>query len=364
MEENFALNAQSKINNISQKLEQIIEKKSVENSQIGILEKKIHKIENFISEYSNEKFLQNSNSNKALDYFVRSGEISTEFSCKSLNSSAHSAGALIQHDLYFTIMERVSIKSVLRNFASVENISGSYLEIVQEVGNFNSGWVDESDERNITDNAKLVKQKIFLHEIYAQPKATQRLIDDSFIDLDEWIKNNIIDSFIKLENEAFIHGNGDKKPFGILHYKNDPLVQHVQINSEITADSLLAMINSLEENFLANACFLLNRLTLSKIQSLKDNNGRFIWQHSFSDSLTQSILGIPVVCCSNMPNIEQGEVAIVLADFKAAYKILDRAEISLVRDPYTEKPFVKFYSVKRVGGDVVNKQALVFGQVI
>ncbi len=121
---------------------------------------------------------------------------------------------------------------------------------------------------------------------------------------------------------------------------------------------LMKLINSLDEGYIANASFIMNRKTLSLIQGLKDEEGRFIWNQSLADPLQQTIFGIPVIISSHMPDVETGKLAIALGDFKSAYKIVDRAGINLMRDPYTEKPFVKFYAVKRVGGDVVNPSAV------
>ena len=125
---------------------------------------------------------------------------------------------------------------------------------------------------------------------------------------------------------------------------------------------LLDLINSLDEEYLVNATFLMNRTTLSDIQKLKDESGRFIWQQSLSESLKQTIFGIPIICSPNMPSIKADSLAIAIADFKSAYKIVDRSGINLMRDPYTDKPFVKFYSVKRVGGDVINQAAIKFAK--
>jgi HK97 family phage major capsid protein len=122
------------------------------------------------------------------------------------------------------------------------------------------------------------------------------------------------------------------------------------------------LISELEEGYLSNASFLMNRKTLSSIQGLKDNTGRFIWQQSLSDPLKQTIFGVPVVISSHMPDIEDNALAIAIGDFNSGYKIVDRANITLVRDPYTEKPYVKFYAVKRVGGDVINPEAIKFAK--
>ncbi len=354
------------INNIKNKLDLALNKKEQYFNKINNIEQKLYKIENHLSQ-ENPSSVVNSNTSsqievvKSFENFLKKGELlSNQIRSKALSSSGEEGGVLIKDKLYHSIMKEVHHSSVLRHLASVEKISNSSLEIVKELGNFVSGWVEEKDPRHDTDTPKLVSQKILLHELYAQPRITRKLLQDSSINLDKWIKESIAGSFIKLENDAFINGNGTKKPFGILHYKNNTSIPKVEITNEITASSLLRMINSLEENFLSKAAFLMNRTTLSKIQNIKDDSGRFIWQKSFSESLSQSIFGIPVVCCSNMPNVETGKIPIILADFKATYKIIDHEAISMVRDPYTEKPFIKFYTVKRVGGDLINTNSVVF----
>ena len=118
------------------------------------------------------------------------------------------------------------------------------------------------------------------------------------------------------------------------------------------------MINSLDEGYLANASFIMNRKTLSLVQGLKDEEGRFIWNQSLANPLKQTIFGISVVVSSYMPDLGGDKLAVALGDFKSAYKIVDRSGINIMRDPFTEKPFIKFYAVKRVGGDVVNPSAI------
>ncbi len=174
------------------------------------------------------------------------------------------------------------------------------------------------------------------------------MIDDSAIRIESWLIERLRDSFVKAENDAFINGDGKKRPQGILSGYHDK-IEHFDMGEQVTAEKLLDFINLLDEEYLANASFLMNRTTLSFIQKLQDNNGRFIWQQSLSDSLKQTIFGVPVVCCSEMPSIKKDNIAIAIGDFKSAYKIIDRGGINIMRDPYTDKPFVKFYAVKRVG---------------
>ena len=167
------------------------------------------------------------------------------------------------------------------------------------------------------------------------------------------------DSFVKAENQSFILGDGNNQPKGLLTYGHDVIGRvAAETEGELKISDILNLINELGDHYLANASFLMHRSTLSEIQKIQDANGRFLWQPSISEGAPGTLFGIPLVCSSDMPKFETGNLAIALADFKSGYKIVDRAGLSITRDPYTEKPFVKFYSVKRVGGDVVDPNAI------
>lgn len=298
---------------------------------------------------------------KAFQNYIRAG-IENNFLLKSsLSSDVNAGGALIERSLYHKIITDMQTHSPMRQLASIETISTNSLDIIRQDENFGNGWIGEVEARADTNSSKLVPHRIHVHELYAQPKATQRLIDDSELDIQNWLIERLRDSFVVSENEAFINGDGDKKPIGLLHSifnKHRDCVVNLK-SRPFSSDSLLEMINALDERYLPNATFLMNRSTLSLIQGFKDATGRFIWQASMSDSFKQSIFGIPVVCCANFPPLAASkEPVIVLGDIKSAYKIVDRSGINIMRDPYTDKPFVKFYAVKRVGGDLMNPKAL------
>lgn len=280
---------------------------------------------------------------------------------KSLSGAKDEGEVLLVPTLYNKILSLINLSSPMRQLASVETISTNALDVVIDNGKFACGWVGEVEAREETATPKLIQKRIPVHELYAQPKATQKLIDDSAIQIESWLVEKLKEYFLKEENTAFIHGDGDKKPTGLLGADHHIEVLNVK-DKLVSPDILIDLMNGLDEEYLANATFLMNRTTLASIQKLKDSTGRFIWQPSFSDNIKQTIFGIPVVCCAEMPSIGQDKCAIALGDFKSAYKIVDRADINIMRDPYTDKPFVKFYAVKRVGGDVVNPQAVKFAK--
>ncbi len=329
---------------------------------------KIIKINNLNLEGNNMKSLEINTNNDmeqktAFNNFIRKG-IESDLITKSYSSGNDSAGALVTPQLHKQIISAIEAKSTMRNLASVESISTRALDMIIEQGSFASGWIGEVEARGDTNNSKLIKKTINAHEIFAQPKATQNLIDDSEINVESWLAERIADSFARLENEAFINGDGENKPTGLLQNKDiETLDLSKNKDSSATPETLLNLTSMLDEGHLQRASFLMNRKTLSAFQGVKDKTGRFIWQQSMNDPLHQTIFGVPVFVSSNMPNLGEGKCSIAFGDFKAAYKIVDRSGISLLRDPYTEKPFIRFYATKRVGGDVVNASAMKFAKV-
>ncbi|MFN7038683.1 MAG: phage major capsid protein [Alphaproteobacteria bacterium] len=202
-----------------------------------------------------------------------------------------------------------------------------------------------------------------VHELYAQPKATQKLIDDSSIDVEKWLGEKLLNSFAAMENRAFIHGDGIGKPRGILSYNAGSEWGEIeQINTgiigDIKAESLFDLHFSLKEQYASRAVFLMHKTIVQKIRMLKDKNNQYLWHPGLDKASPATLLGLPVKHCADMPLANDENACIAVADFKSAYKIVDRKGIKILRDPFTEKPFVKFYATKRVGGDVINYEAI------
>jgi HK97 family phage major capsid protein len=307
---------------------------------------------------------------QAFTDYIRKGNDSNLINLEAksfLSSNDPDGGYLIRENVSTNIIKNIETNVVMRNICSVQKISTDSLDILQENENLSSGWVQETQAREDTKTAKLARNRIQVHEMYAQPKATQKLIDDSSIDIEKWLEEQLIESFSLLEGESFIHGDGIAKPKGILSYEdginNDQIEQLKSDN--ISADNLMQMYFSLNQKYANNASFLMNRLTLSKVRAIKcENTGQYLWNPALGKNSVDTLLGLPVYLDSYMPLIEKNNIAVALADFKTAYKIVDRAGIRVLRDPFTHKPFIKFYTTKRVGGAVVNSRAIKLLKII
>lgn len=344
---------ENKIKQLSIQLENLLTQERGKFNKLNKLEEEITKMQNYLFRPEN---MQLATEKQNLGEFIRKGE-KDHLLKKSLDSSEEGGGVAITPALSRKIVNIVQEKSIMRKIARIEKIATRSLDILHEDGEFGCGWVAETAARENTDTPKLKKQTISTHELYAQPKATQSLINDAEINIENWLISRIADSFIKLENQVFINGDGVNKPHGLLENEH---ITRIDGGPSISAELLLHLINQLDESYLADAVFLMNRETLSTIQALKDANGRFIWHQSMNDPLSQTIFGVPVIISSNMPNIGEDNLAIAFGDFKSGYCIVEREHIQLMRDPFTEKPYVKFYAVKRLGGDVTNPKAIKF----
>ncbi len=256
------------------------------------------------------------------------------------------------------INEKLIKLSPMRMLCGVQKISNNYLEVVVSKNNFESGWVDAKDERKDGDEVVDIK-KIMTHEVYAQPIITKRVIEDSYIDVSSWLTDKLIDLFASSENNAFIKGDGQKMPFGILSSEKVKTINTSE-KDRLEFEDIITLINSMDQKYLVNATFLMHRQTLSMVQGIKDKVGRFIWQPGLSSSPTDTLFGIPVVCCDDMNLFSSNEPSIILADFKLGYKIIEKEGITVMQDPYTTKHLVKFYATKKVGGDIVDPEAIKF----
>ena len=268
-----------------------------------------------------------------------------------------------------TIVTALKQVSPLRQYASVISISGAGFSKVISDGNTGSGWVGETASRPATGTPALSKLDFPLGELYANPAASQGLIDDAEVDIEQWLADEVRTEFARQEGIAFLSGNGTNKPHGILTYVDGaasaarhPLGAIGVINSgaadKVTADGVLDLIYDLPEEFEANARLFMNRRVAGSLRKLKDSQGQYLWQPSLAQGQPATFSGEAIVHLPAMPAVAAGNIAMLYGDMSETYQIIDRIGVRVLRDPYTNKPFVHFYTTKRVGGGVKNPQSM------
>lgn len=294
--------------------------------------------------------------------YIRKGNDAamSNLSRKGLTSSSGTDGGyLVDNAMFKMISTNIESNSIMRKLASIQEISTDSFDVLSSQSQFDSGWVAEADIRKETNSGTFNKKNIRVHEIYAQPKVTQKLIDDSKIDISKWISDQVSEKFAAAENHSFINGDGVNKPRGILAHKKEIDSLKVQSEGKIDSDSIVRLYYSLDVRYSGNSSFLMHRDMLQQIRLLKSKEtGQYLWNPGMDSSTPDTLLGVPVYESPDMPTPKKDSMSIILADFRSAYMIVDRAGISLMRDPFTEKPFVKFYTTKRVGGDIINSNAV------
>jgi len=260
--------------------------------------------------------------------------------------------------------------SPMRRLAQVRTTAVGAYSTVWNNDAWGSGWVGETAARPATTTPTLSSIVFAAGEIYANPAVTQRLLDDASFDIEQWLADSVDREFSVQEGIAFISGNGTNKPFGLLQYVVGGAAenQHPGGTLGITpsghattipnADALVTFAYSLTAPYRQNATWLMNSQTAAAIAKMKDGQGNFIWRESLVAGQPATLLGRPVEIDENMPNVGADAFAIAFGDFYAGYLINDRIGTSVLRDPFTNKPYVQFYVRKRVGGGVLDPNAI------
>lgn len=248
--------------------------------------------------------------------------------------------------------------SPIRQLATVVQVSGDDYRILTNLHGLDAGWVGETDARPETSTPTLSETRVPMGEIYANPAVSQRALDDLAFDVDQFIIDETSRAFAIKENAAFISGDGVNKPMGILSTTGIKTVKTGSASALASnADGLMSMVYGIKAPYRQNAVFAANSEVIAAHCTLKDSTGNYIWQPSLIAGTPATLCGYSVVEMDEMPGVAAGAQVMLFGDFAQGYLIADRITIRTLRDPYSKKPFVLFYSTKRVGGMVRDKNA-------
>lgn len=281
-------------------------------------------------------------------------------------------GYLVMPDTSGRIAGLVYETSPMRQVAAVQTISTDALEGLRDLDEAGAGWVSERGSRTATDSPQLGKYRIPVHEIYAMPEATQKILDDAEIDPESWLAGKVADKFARTENTAFVTGDGVGKPRGFTTYTAgtpsattyDVVEQNATgVSGDFAASDpaniMFDTVYSLKAPYRQGAVWAMNRTTQAAVRKLKDGDGNYLLTPDFrSGSLGVSMLGFSIVEFEDMADIAANSLSIAFGNFGVGYQIVDRTGVRVLRDPFSNKPYVQFYTTKRVGGDVVNFEAI------
>jgi HK97 family phage major capsid protein len=305
------------------------------------------------------------------DRYMRKGDASG-FEMKAMSAgSPGDGGYVVPLEIAGTIDRILAKASPIRALATVQQIgSNTYRKPITTV-EAASGWVGETDARTQTNAPTIAAIDFPAMELYAMPAATQVLLDDAQVDIEQWLANEVQIVFAEQEGAAFINGDGSNKPTGFLHYTavadaswtwgNIGYIASGAAGAFATDDPTDALINlayAPKQGYRANGTWVMNRKTESVIRKFKDGDDNYVWQPGTSAGQPSTLLGYPVAEAEDMPDIAANTFSIAFGDFARGYLVVDRVGINVLRDPFSAKPYVLFYTTKRVGGGVQNFEAI------
>ena len=297
--------------------------------------------------------------------FIRTGDEAALLEAKSLSSTDGDGGYVAPIETENMIDRVLEEASPIRRIATVRKIGTGLFRKPVSTSQAAAGWAGESDARPETTAPTLKLLDFPAGELYAMPAATQALLDDSVADVDAWLAEEVRDVFAAQETAAFVSGNGSNKPKGFLSYQGGAdALQEIATGAsgDFVAgdqyDTLMALTYALKSRYRPGSSFVMNRRTLSTIRTIKDADGNYVWTPGQEAGNPSTLLGYPVIEAEDMPDIAAESTAVAFGDFRRGYLIADRQGVRVLRDPYSAKPYVLFYTTKRVGGGVQDKEAI------
>ena len=303
--------------------------------------------------------------------FVRSG---VAMERKSFNGGTGAEGGFaVPKEIDARIDDTLKTVSPIRRIANVVTVgTAGYRKLVAS-GGVASGWVSETGARTETATPVFNEIAPSMGELYANPAASQAMLDDAAFDVEGWLAEEIAAEFGRAEGAAFVSGNGTNKPKGFLAYPTANTADGVrafgtlqylatgydgQFPAANATDKLIDLVQSLRSPYRQGAVWVMNSKTIAALRKFKTGDGLPVWQPSVVEGAPSVLLGYPVIEAEDMPDVASGSFSVAFGNFSAGYLIAERAETSVLRDPYSNKPFTYFYAVKRVGGCVTNSEAI------
>lgn len=352
------------------------------NDTVSKLQEEVRELHEYKSELDKELAAKNrlgstggvkDEHKKAFMNFVRKGNEAglRELEEKALNLGTDADGGYaIAEELDRNILMLLRDETPMRAVSNVITVGSDdgYKKLV-DLGGTTSGWVGETAARPGTNTPQLVPITPTMGEIYANPSATQKSLDDVWFNAEQWLTNSVAQEFTEQENTAFTVGDGSNKPIGFMAGPTSTdadsarafgTLQHLVsgASADIAADDIIKLIYSLKKGYRNGAVFMGTTSVLEGLMLLKDTNGQYLWRPGLEIGQSSTLRGYSFIENEDMPDKAAGANALAFGNFRRGYTIVDRIGTRMLRDPYTNKPYVSFYTTKRVGSMLEDSQAI------
>jgi HK97 family phage major capsid protein len=317
--------------------------------------------------------VKSNDANMFIEQYLRRG-IETGLETKAIGSSSDSIGGYaVPKEIDEQIDSTLNAISPIRSIANVVKVgSAGYRKLIAS-GGTPSGWAGYEADRPETGTPAFTEIVPASGELYANPAASQQMLDDAMFDVEAWLAQEIASEFARAEGAAFVAGSGVNQPLGFLSSPTSAALDGVRpmgtlqtIGTGVAGgfaasdpeDVLIDLVQSLRSSYRQGAVFVMNSATAAEIRKFRTADGAFMFQPSLAAGQPATLLGYPLIEAEDMPDIAAGSLSIAFGNFKAGYVVAERNATTILRDPYTNKPYVHFYATKRVGGQVVNSESI------
>jgi HK97 family phage major capsid protein len=308
-----------------------------------------------------------------VDQYLRRG-IEAGLETKAIGSSTDAIGGYaVPEEIDRAIDETLVAISPIRAIANVVKVGSAGYRKLVATGGTPSGWVAYEAARPETNTPSFTEVVPAAGELYANPAASQQMLDDAMFDVEKWLAHEIATEFARAEGMAFVKGTGASQPLGFLSSPNAATADGTRPMGTLQflgtgtagafpatnpADKLVDLVQTLRSPYRQGAVFVMNSATAAAIRKFKTTDGQFLFQPGLTAGTPATLLGYPLIEAEDMPDIGANSLSIAFGNFKAGYVVAERKATTILRDPYTHKPYVHFYATKRVGGQVVNSEAI------
>jgi len=299
----------------------------------------------------------------AFDVYCRKGlEGLDAMERKALTVSNDSTGGYLAPPEYVReLLKTVTEISPIRSIARIRSTGARSIQVPKRTGQFAAQWVSESGTRSETTGWNVGLEEIPAHEQYALVDISEQDLEDSVFNLEAEMQSEFSEQFAKAEGAAFVSGDMVGKPEGFMTNSNVSSVNSGDAD-EITADGLISLVHNIKSAYSSNGTFVFNRTTLAKIRKLKDTAGQYVFQAGMSlqGGVTNTILGHSYVEATDMPSEGANTFPVAFGDFRRGYMIVDRVNLAVLRDPFTQATTgnVRYIARRRVGGQVIQAEAI------
>lgn len=314
---------------------------------------------------------------KAFRLFMRKGDAAGLEGIKGARVSDDTTGGyLVPQAVVGPIVQRIFDTSPVRQVARIQSITGNAIEGAVDYGQLSVSWLDEVTASSDPTTPSLKKYRIEVNNQRSSPRISPVLLEDAAVDIEMWIGEKIARDFALSENTAFVAGSGVAQPRGFTTYTTAATadssrtwgqLEHVATGTSggfgtnaNGVDKMTELAYKVKAGYRANAVWMMSKATLATARTLKTSDGNYIWQPNAQAGTPASLLGYPVIEAEDMPALGANSLSVAFGDFRAGYMIVDRIGLSVLRDPYSNNPYVTFHAVRRVGGGVVDFDAIKF----